>query len=115
MYKYRNIKGDKPTLEDVKKNDVIEIRIMYLIRFTIIIKRIVIFKTITATTHGAKLLPLGKNGFIKIMYHIINLVNLEMILWESVSLTNFEKSFENKSVTTLLGYCILIDTFIYGV
>ena len=30
MYKYRNIKGDKPTLEDVKKNDVIEIRISHV-------------------------------------------------------------------------------------
>tara|TARA_X000000950_G_C13903620_1_gene655889 strand:+ start:615 stop:2597 length:1983 start_codon:yes stop_codon:yes gene_type:complete len=101
MYKYRNIKGDKPTLEDVKKNDVIEIRnnvfdkVYYHNQ-----KDSYIQDHITATTHGAKLLPLGSEWVYKdYVSHYKSGKPRNDLNGNSVSLTNFEKSFENKSVT----------------
>tara|TARA_Y100000741_G_scaffold165943_1_gene125483 strand:- start:3023 stop:5053 length:2031 start_codon:yes stop_codon:yes gene_type:complete len=99
-YRYRNIKGDKPTLEDVKKYDYIETRSRILDRYyDYNEKDRYVQDHITATTHGSKRLPLGDEWVYKdYVEHYKSGMPRNDLEGNAVSLTNFEKSFENKSV-----------------
>jgi hypothetical protein len=99
-YRYRNIKGDKPTLEDVKKYDNIVTRSRILDRYyNYDDKDRYVQDHITATTHGAKILPLGDEWVYKdYVSHYKSGKPRNDLEGNAVSLTNFEKSFENKSV-----------------
>lgn len=99
-YRYRYIKGDKPTLEDVKKYDTIATSSRILYRYyDYNDKDRYVQDHITSTTHGSKTLPLGNEWVYKdYVSHYKSGKPRNDLEGNAVSLTNFEKSFENKSV-----------------
>ncbi len=99
-YKYRNIKGNKPTLEDVKKNDYLEVNNRIFDRYyDYNEKDRYIQDHITATTHGAKTLPLGDEWVYKdYVSHYKSGKPRNDLNGNIVSSSNFEKSLANKSV-----------------
>ena len=65
-WRYRNIKGDRPTLQDVKNNGRIEVyNVIFKKYYDYNEKDRYIQDHITATTHGSKLLPLGNEWVYK--------------------------------------------------
>ena len=99
-WRYRNIKGDRPTLQDVKNNDRIEVHNIIFDRYyDYNEKPRYIQDHITATTIGSKLLPLGNEWVYKdYVEHYKSGKPRNDLDGNAVSLTHFEKSLANKSV-----------------